>query len=204
MQIRVFCDAFLMDKNKTLFAFLSNWLLVAALLFASIAAYSHDNVVVIPILADEVQNFRQTGRVAKADTTREDYVPFGTQSVDKTTGLSWQPKDDNLEYTWLQAWAYCDRLEFGNRIDWRLPSVTELQSIVDYGRSSVPVIDFIAFPTTKSSRYWSATNGATKSTYAWYVSFSDGTVRTTDKNEKNFVRCVRDGRGFLLPFDFLN
>lgn len=69
--------------------------------------------------------------------------------------------------------------------DWRLPTVDELQGLVDYGvdvRTSKPMIDETYFPNTASYAYWTSSpvvgdsNYAWHSGYAWHVSFSDGYV----------------------------
>ncbi len=36
--------------------------------------------------------------------------------------------------TWEEALAYCEGLTLGDHSDWRLPTIKELNSIVDYGR----------------------------------------------------------------------
>lgn len=40
--------------------------------------------------------------------------------------------------------------------DWRIPNRVELRSIVDYGKTTVPVIDTAFFPNTAGSFFWSA------------------------------------------------
>ncbi len=55
--------------------------------------------------------------------------------TDLSTGLMWQQADDGNEYTWEEALAYAENLEFAGYDDWRLPNAKELQSIVDYTRS---------------------------------------------------------------------
>ena len=55
--------------------------------------------------------------------------------TDLSTGLMWQQADDGNAYTWEEALAYAENLEFAGYDDWRLPNAKELQSIVDYSRS---------------------------------------------------------------------
>lgn len=54
---------------------------------------------------------------------------------DKATGLTWQRGDSERGMDWPSALAYCEDLTLAGNIDWRLPNVKELQSIVDYSRS---------------------------------------------------------------------
>ncbi len=55
--------------------------------------------------------------------------------TDEATGLMWQQADSGAGYTWEQALAYAEALDFAGHDDWRLPNVKELQSILDYTRS---------------------------------------------------------------------
>lgn len=55
--------------------------------------------------------------------------------VDKATGLMWMKDDSGKGMTWQEALEYAENYSYGGYDDWRLPSVKELQSIVDYDRS---------------------------------------------------------------------
>jgi hypothetical protein len=59
--------------------------------------------------------------------------------------------------------------------DWRLPSVLELQGIVDYGRIG-PAIDPAYFPHTQARAYLSSTPYADNRNHIWMVSFGEGFV----------------------------
>jgi hypothetical protein len=80
--------------------------------------------------------------------------------------------------------------------DWRLPTVDELQSIVDYGiASSGLVIDTSFFPNTARNDYWSSSSftGGDVSV-GWQVSFANGTVSRGCRGCLNdAVRLVRAG-----------
>ncbi len=81
--------------------------------------------------------------------------------------------------------------------DWRLPSIVELQGIVDLSapgcsaRTS-PCID-PTFGPTQSSYYWSATTFADYPFNAWFVNFLNGTVGVARKTFFDYVRAVRSG-----------
>jgi len=70
---------------------------------------------------------------------------------------------------------------------WRLPTVTELQSLVDRSRSD-PAIDTAKFPDTKSDWYWTSTPCAWNKNARWVVDFSYGVV--SDFNV-SYTACVR-------------
>jgi len=50
--------------------------------------------------------------------------------------------------------------------DWRLPTIQELFTLVDYSRCN-PAIDTTIFPNTEASSYWSSTAYAHNPNYAW-------------------------------------
>ncbi|MCX8521152.1 MAG: DUF1566 domain-containing protein, partial [Rhodoferax sp.] len=74
--------------------------------------------------------------------------------------------------------------------DWRLPTVDELQGIVDYATSS-PSINSTWFPNTLSSWYWASSPYAGVSSSAWYVFFDDGDVGGYGRSYSHAVRLVR-------------
>lgn len=77
---------------------------------------------------------------------------------------------------------------------WRMPSVKELQSLADLGRSN-PAIDPTYFPNTPASYFWSASANAYSSDGAWVVSFGGGHAYGYSKySYPNQVRLVRAGQ----------
>ncbi len=80
------------------------------------------------------------------DYGKNDFVDNGDGTItDNATGLMWQQADDGTARDWEESLEYAEGLELAGHDDWRLPSIKELQSIVDYTRSpattSSPVID---------------------------------------------------------------
>jgi hypothetical protein len=143
--------------------------------------------------------------------------------LDTNTGLVWEKKSDDGSlhdkdsvFPWSSLvtdtiWDWLAQVNteggsgFAGHADWRIPNVKELQTIIDYGRSS-PAVDpaFNAACTTGcgvltcsctsiSSFYWSSTTSAGSATSAWRVSFSDGRLFDVDKSEVLRVRAVRGG-----------
>jgi hypothetical protein len=116
-------------------------------------------------------------------------VSAGTVT-DNVTGLVWQRDVDANSYTWRDAQSYCQSLNLGgDYTGWRVPTLIELESIVDYGRT-YPAINVIAFPSTTAS-FWSSTPYAYDTSYMWEVFFSDGSTSTLYTGYVTRVRCVR-------------
>ena len=114
--------------------------------------------------------------------------------VDKKTGLSWQQSTMSAE-SWDAGGAYCAGLGAligGN--GWRLPTIRELQTIVDYSQTA-PTIDPTAFPGTPRDYFWSASSLAGSSSEAWFVAFgSSGYSGYGSKGQSLSVRCVSSSK----------
>ena len=132
--------------------------------------------------------------------------------TDNLTGLMWQD-NELVQKQWLTtanyntcaadtsdpacydtsgdtAATYCSNLTLGGFIDWRLPTSSELEGIVDYGKKN-PAIDAV-FLHTSSSVYWSSTSAKGYEDEAWHASFFYGYVVYGSKGNSYYVRCVRD------------
>ncbi len=86
---------------------------------------------------------------------------------------------------------------FANHCDWRLPTIVELQGIVDTTQGfcnggSGACIDPV-FGATQASLYWSSTTLAGNPFHAWVVNFLGGGVNVDTKINNNYVRAVRGG-----------
>ena len=111
--------------------------------------------------------------------------------IDHATHLMWQDgvSGQTVTHTWQEAKEYCEALTLGGFTDWRLPTIEELLSIVDSGRSG-PSIDPV-FQNVVSDLYWSSTTDASNTSRAWAVNFYDGYDRWGAKSVDGYVRCVR-------------
>ncbi|SEM73887.1 Protein of unknown function [Syntrophus gentianae] len=111
------------------------------------------------------------------------YTDNGNGTVsDNNTGLTWQRKDDSKTRTWADASTYCANLKLGNHDDWRLPSMDELMSIVDYAIPAPGPTIHSFFKNTKASEYWTTAYRS--------VNFNDGAVYYYSRGQ-HYVRCVR-------------
>ncbi len=120
---------------------------------------------------------------------KNDFHDNGDGTItDRATGLTWSKTDSGQGMNWQDALAWVHKKnaeKFLGHDDWRLPSVKELQSIVDYSRSpdtsQSPAIDPVFTCTTITNEahqadypfYWSATthSGLRGGVAAMYVAF---------------------------------
>lgn len=77
--------------------------------------------------------------------------------------------------------------------DWRMPTVKELESIVDFGRYD-PAIDLEFFPNTPPDGVWSGSPFSDDSGSAWVVGFGHGGAGFNDRSFNRHVRLVRGGQ----------
>lgn len=95
--------------------------------------------------------------------------------------------------SWKEALDYAKSLVLDGKSDWRLPTVTELESLLDrsvlhyklrpIAREDVPFRDKLS--------YWSATTFAEHTNNAWIVMFEGAYVLSYYKSNCYHVRCVR-------------
>jgi hypothetical protein len=114
------------------------------------------------------------------------YLVSAETVADPATGLEWQRLVDDAESTQAEAMATCAARPGG----WRLPTMKELQTLVDDSRAE-PAIDVSAFPDTPSESFWTATPFAPIPGSAWRTSFQRGYTYDSMKESTYRTRCVR-------------
>lgn len=139
----------------------------------------------------------------------------GTVS-DLNTGLMWQQVPDFNKVTWDVALANASSFNLGGYDDWRLPTIKELYSLMDFNGSSqlsVPYIDTSIFAfeygdggasanSAIDGRYWSSTAyvgtvfGGMDAVFG--VNFADGRIKgygLGGQNGREIAQYVRYVRG---------
>jgi hypothetical protein len=131
---------------------------------------------------------------ARAAAPAGHYTFPATGSVfDTKTKLTWQRTAPAATYAWAAAKTYCAGLSTTlGGTGWRLPTIKELQTIVDETQVAPP-IDSTAFPGTPANAFWSSTQ-TKDSAGAWFVDFGPNTSGGTTSDNVSAaynVRCVR-------------
>ena len=118
-------------------------------------------------------------------------IPGDGTVHDNQTGLVWQQTlgDNPNGETWSAAASYCSALGLSGG-GWRVPSMKELQTLVDETVGS-PSIDTTAFPNAPVSVFWTSSPLAGNPSVAWLVSFNDGSTVSSGVSSTFRVRCVR-------------
>lgn len=107
--------------------------------------------------------------------------------------------DQCAGFTEGQPRTYCNLSEFVSRInkhglcglkDWRVPTRTELSSLVNYGRT-VPAVDANYFPHTQNDFYWTNSAAPGNTDIAWAISMQFGYSSTMRRTDSRYVRLVR-------------
>ena len=156
------------------------------------------------------------GQDAQYDGPQMAYRDNGDGTItDINTGLMWQKTPDfkNL-MTWYEAVEYADDLELAGHNDWRLPSIKELYSIVDFRgnqHARKPYLNTTYFDfeyprrstglRSMDAQYWSGNFyiGRTmrNDLSAFGFNFADGRIKsypanlTTGPVARRYARCVR-------------
>jgi hypothetical protein len=127
------------------------------------------------------------------------YTTSSETVADDRTGLIWERGSSPDQLTLGEASAYCSQLAVGGVTDWRLPSILELATLIDFTRTAGPKIDTAAFPDTVAFNYWSSTPVEGEPGDLWQVGFDSGYVSTFPSNFTIFVRCVRGSGSRCYP-----
>jgi hypothetical protein len=126
---------------------------------------------------------------SQANAPTGQYVVSNGTVLDTQSQLTWERNPSDVLVSFDAANAYCAglTLDGGN---WRVPSMKELQTIIDETRID-PCIDISAFPNTFLDKYWSSTLWVGGTPDAWYVRFDYGSSNIDPTVNLHYVRCVR-------------
>ena len=144
------------------------------------------------------------------------FTKQGECVLDNNTGLTWEvkiPQNMNDTFTWYQTIggvgvgvanggstgldtekyvAQVNAAKLGDYSDWRLPTIKELESIVDFSRINPP-IDPEYFPNSPTALFWTSTPDVMYQlgAFIWFVDFMTGNVGREQPMHPHAVRLVR-------------
>ena len=172
------------------------------------AFYSNDSVIREP---DEGDRFY--GQDATYSGNQPSYTDNGDGTVtDNVTGLMWQ-QDPGEKMTWAEAVEMLDSFELAGYTDWRLPTIKELYSLIDFSgkTNQTPFIDTDYFMFSygdvtgersidsqyaTSTIYESDTMGGQTTMFG--VNFADGRIKGYPINKEFYVMLVRGNETYGL------
>lgn len=115
--------------------------------------------------------------------------------TDNLTGLIWVKTPDSALRTWQAAIDYAKGLTLCGYTDWRLPSIVELESLVNAEAANPAAwLNTQGFSNVQPDYYWSGTTYAVDASVAWIVTMGYGNVSRNDKGYSYYVWPVRGGQ----------
>lgn len=119
----------------------------------------------------------------------------GDIATDRGTGLIWQRRPSATTFTFEGARTHCSELPLAGG-GFRVPSMKELQTLLDETRAEAPLLDedvFPDFPDTLNPTFWTSSRSARSTDQAWFVRGGSTLASAVDATVDTpfYVRCVR-------------
>jgi len=107
------------------------------------------------------------------------FIDHGDGTVtDQMTGLMWRRDayTAGVALTWGQAVTHCLEMDYANYEDWRLPTIRELLSLADFGRSLPALPENHPFINVQLESYWTSSVYVVNDTRAWNIGLVSGVL----------------------------
>ncbi len=118
------------------------------------------------------------------------FIDGGDTIKDTKTGLMWAKEGSGKTMNYEEAERYCHECNIGGHNDWRMPTVDELESLVDRTKYNPAIVSDL-FKVKTDDWYWTSTPYASYSVSAWLVGFYHGSVVWGGRDSGCYVRPVR-------------
>jgi hypothetical protein len=118
------------------------------------------------------------------------------------SGLTWQLQDDGNRYTLAEARGrpvlsagdnhgldVCGNLVRAGHDDWRVPTLQEVGTLLDFSHENFPVVAAFA-PSTRASSFYVSDSWVPNSKVD-FIGTGDGLIAHLDATERTYLRCVR-------------
>jgi len=114
-----------------------------------------------------------------------------TMVKDPKTNLIWEDTKHVSEekVTLVEAKVYCAALKLDTFENWRVPTLSELLSLVDYARYDPAILKEFTH-VDRDTLYWSSTPYTGNANSFWGVKFEDGATEDASETYNRYVRCV--------------
>ena len=112
-------------------------------------------------------------------------------TFDSGTSLLWQDNKSVKEniYTHAKAQEFCANLEIKEHSEFRLPTIRELHTIVDYNNHNPVILN--GFKHVASENFWTSTPYVYSNGTYWTIDFKKGTSKPIGERYSKNVRCVQ-------------
>lgn len=113
-------------------------------------------------------------------------------AIDIYTGLMWVRDSGNTVSSWGDGITACESSTVGGFTDWRMPTITELLSLLDFGGANPPYTYPNPFLGSYNASFWSSTTQKGTDTSAWGINYYAGSMNPGAKSSSTYrVRPVR-------------
>lgn len=119
-------------------------------------------------------------------------LDYADMVIDYESGLIWE--DSTRAVTQINdtfdAPQICQNLNLGGNTNWRVPTITELKTILDEKRKK-PAIKRV-FKNCANGNYLTSREVMKNSSSSWVIDFNYGTEGFSPANAPIYLRCVKN------------
>lgn len=132
------------------------------------------------------------------------YIPEADGTViDKRTKLMWKVCAEGQAWIsgtcsgsavaldWSEALQTAEQSDYAGYLDWRVPNIKELQSLVERCRTDPAINESFFFNTPTTITFWSSSPTKIWTNWVWAISFHDGNTLRNGVASDHMIRLVR-------------